>query len=88
MAAIIQDERDVAALAYDQSVTLIKRSIGCNQEVDGLGIMSISLNSWLLTGFLRMVDNQHPQLPARSGCLANGEIDEIQELARKIYRRP
>jgi hypothetical protein len=76
MAAVIQDERKVAAFAYDQSVTLLKRSIGCDREVDGLGIMSISLNSWLLTGFLRMDDDQDPHLPARSGYFANDEIDE------------
>jgi hypothetical protein len=52
-AAVIQDVREVAALPYNQSMMLIKRAVGHGQEVDSVTEMALTLNSWLLTGFLR-----------------------------------
>ena len=76
MAAVIQDERTVAAFAYDCSMVLIKDSIGHGREVGSLAIMPINLNSWLLTGFLRVNDNYKPHLLILSAHLVNAAMGE------------
>ena len=76
MAAVIQDERTVAAFAYDCSMVLIKDSIGHGREVGSLAIMPINLNSWLLTGFLRVNDNHKPHSLVPSADLVNAAMGE------------
>ena len=53
LAAVIQDDRNVASFAYDQSIILINRTLGDTRQVDSIAITLLTLNSWLLTGHLR-----------------------------------
>jgi len=81
LAAVIQDDRNVAAFAYDQSMTLIDRTLGDARQVDSIAITALTLNSWLLTGYL------HPHLdtvgsdldrtaaPQTSGFSSDSETD-------------
>ena len=43
----------MAAFAYDQSMALIGSTLGDARQVDSITITPLTLNSWLLTGFLR-----------------------------------
>ena len=76
MAAVIQDERTVAAFAYDCLMLLIKDSIGRGRKITSLAIMPINLNSWLLTDFLRMDDSHKPHSLVPSAHLVNAAMDE------------
>jgi hypothetical protein len=76
MAAVIQDERKVAAFAYDRAMVLIKDSIGRGREIDSLAIMPVNLNSWLLTGFLRILDGYEPHSSALPAHLVDTAMDE------------
>jgi hypothetical protein len=76
MAAVIQDKRKVAAFAYDQTMVLIKDSIGCGRDIDSLAIMSVSLNSWLLTGFLREDGGYASHSITSSAHFVDAAIDE------------
>ncbi|KAF2452747.1 hypothetical protein BDY21DRAFT_382600 [Lineolata rhizophorae] len=51
-AAIIQDDRTAPEFSCDKSMSLIKSTLGDAGHVDGITIMPLALNSWLLTGFL------------------------------------
>ena len=76
MAGVIQDERKVAAFAYDQAMVLIKDSFGCGREIDSLAIMPVNLNSWLLTGFFRVIAGHEPHSNVPSAHLVNAAMDE------------
>lgn len=62
LAAITQDGRTAPAFSYDQSMSLIKSTLGGTGRFDGIAIMPLSLNSWLLTGFLHAL--RHASGPA------------------------
>lgn len=51
-AAIIQDDRSVAALAYDQSMMLIGRTLDDALQVNSIAVATLTPNSWLLSGYL------------------------------------
>ena len=59
VAAVIQDERKVASFAYNETMQMIRHSVGCGQEIDRLALMAIVLNSWLVTGFLCPTDQRN-----------------------------
>ncbi|KAI4154576.1 MAG: hypothetical protein LQ340_001585 [Diploschistes diacapsis] len=58
LAAVVEDDGDMASFAYDQSMTLIDRALGDPQQVDSIAITPLTLSSCLLTGYL------HPHLDA------------------------
>jgi hypothetical protein len=43
MAAVIQDDRKVAAFAYNRAMVLIKNSLGRDREIESLVIMRVDL---------------------------------------------
>jgi hypothetical protein len=52
LAAVIQDDRNVAAFSYDQSMMLIDRTLGDAWQIDCIAVTPLTLNSWLLNGYL------------------------------------
>lgn len=54
LAAVIQDDRDVVAFAYDQLMMLIDRTPGDTRQVDSIAVTPSTLNLWLLTGYLHL----------------------------------
>lgn len=52
LGTIIQDDRKVPTFSYSQSVTLVEDVLGDVGHIDGVNIMPLALNLWLLTGFL------------------------------------
>ena len=52
---------EIATFAYDRAMLLIKDSFGRDWAIDGLAIMPLNLNSWLLTGFIAAHVQTHSQ---------------------------
>ncbi len=61
LTTIIQDDRNVPTFSYGQSLTLIESALGDAGHIDGVTIMPLALNSWLLTGFSKPFTT-HPDL--------------------------
>ena len=76
IAAVIQDDRLVAAFNYDRAIVLIKNLLGRDRKINRLTIMPIDLYSWLLTGFLREADGNAPQPITSSAYFADTAADE------------
>lgn len=74
LAAVIQDDRGVAAFAYDQSMMLIERTLGDCWQVDSIAVTPLSLNSWLLTGYL------HPHCYA-----ARTDLDRMAATQARVF---
>jgi len=60
---VVQDERSVPTFSYDEPIVMMESLFGNAGRIDSIAVMPLTLNSWLLTGFL----NQ-PHISSGSGA--------------------
>ncbi|KAF2240214.1 hypothetical protein BU26DRAFT_263505 [Trematosphaeria pertusa] len=89
-ATVIQDDRNVPAFSYDESLALIQTALGDAGHIDGTTIMPLALNSWLVTGFLHA--RRHAPEPAATetateavGVCSDSESDSESDPEEATY---
>lgn len=84
LATIIQDDRNVPTFSYSQSLTLIESELGNAGHIDSVTIIPLTLNSWLLTGFLRTLHGKSGLAVSRTAMKANGTCNDSESDTRTL----